>query len=77
MEGAKNFRKFGKDKDLKQELFLPNLVRVFAQNQVKSKKKRSSLKLFRIFAQNQVKSKNKKRKKKVFTQIWSDFLPKA
>ena len=39
--GAKNFRKFGKNKDLNQKLFLLNLVRFFAQNQVKSKKKKS------------------------------------
>ena len=41
--GAKNFRKFGKNKDLKQKLFLLNLVRFFAQNQVKSKNKNKSL----------------------------------
>ena len=57
--GAKNFRKFGKNKDLNQKLFLSNLVRFFAQNQVKSKKK-SSLKFSPIFRPNTGEEQKKK-----------------
>ena len=42
--GGKKFKKFGKNKDLNQKLFLPNLVRFFAQNQVKNKNKNKNKK---------------------------------
>ena len=47
--GARNFGKYEKSKGLNQKLFRPKSVRFFAQNQVKSRKKRSSLKFGPIF----------------------------
>ena len=65
--GGGGGRKFGKNKDLNQKLFYSNLVRFFAHNEVKSKKKGLHSNLIQFFAQSKVKS--KKSKKKVFTQI--------
>ena len=61
--GGRNFRKSEKNKNQNKKLFHPNSVRFFAQNQVKSKKKKkkgSSLKLSPIFAQSWVQAYNKR-----------------
>ena len=41
--GGRNFRKFEKNKDQNKKLFHPNSVQFFAQNQVKSKKKKKKV----------------------------------
>ena len=48
-EGARNFRKFERNIDQNLKLSHSNFVPFFAQNQVKSKKKKSSLKFRPIF----------------------------
>ena len=48
-EGARNFRKFERNIDQNLKFSYSNFVPFFAQNQMKSKKKRSSLKFRPIF----------------------------
>ena len=82
--GARNFRKFERNMDQNLKLSYSNFVPFFAQNQVKSKKKKKGLhsNFVPFFSQNQVKSKEKKKRsslkfRPIFSPKSGDFEPKA
>ena len=79
--GGRNFRKFERNIDQNLKLSHSDFVPFFAQNQVKSKKKRSSLEFRPIFRPKSGEEQKKKRSSlkfhPIFHPISADFEPKA